>query len=49
MQKQQYMTPRAEIVNVKFDAHLLIVSGDDEEQPQSLRYGGDDEGYGESE
>ncbi len=49
MDKKVYLAPKMETANLKFESHLLTVSGDEPEPRYSVGFRGDDEGEGESE
>ena len=50
MKKKEYMAPTTETVHIEAKYTFLQISGGyDEPQQRSLRYHGDDEGWGEGE
>ena len=49
MQKKEYMAPQMETIILTTGPALLQASPEYEETPHSIRYRGDDEGWGEGE
>ncbi len=47
MQKKEYMAPQMETIILTTGPEPLMTSGGGAEAPRNIRYGGDDDGWGE--